>query len=275
MWIQDSCLLHAGMTYQTMPFLRRHTTTTYHGIIWKKEGSWGLLLWGSGCLEPYFMTSAVVGGEWSASRPPGKEPPVLIGYEIVWTPKPVWTTWRRENSWHYQDSNSDPSVVQPVAQSLYAWAIPDLGSMLVIKENSREDYTCVSDFIHCINTAIPSSGTNEVDHVTEYIATSLNGEIKIHVNPILYRPPRKTHFSVKIQVMSDVHVQATSRRPSRCYGNPKLHNFRAFTQYYGACLCLGEGYANSVLCKQSKILDANICPSEQLERDRAVCFSLI
>jgi hypothetical protein len=44
-----------------------------------------------------FLTSTVVGGERSASRPggftTGKEPPVPCGYESGWTPKPVWTTW--------------------------------------------------------------------------------------------------------------------------------------------------------------------------------------
>jgi hypothetical protein len=30
--------------------------------------------------------------------PPGKDPSVPIGYEAGWTPGPVWTTWRRENS---------------------------------------------------------------------------------------------------------------------------------------------------------------------------------
>jgi hypothetical protein len=48
-----------------------------------------------------FLTSALV-GEWSASRPgrftPGKEPPVPIGEEVGWTPEPIWTLWRRENS---------------------------------------------------------------------------------------------------------------------------------------------------------------------------------
>jgi hypothetical protein len=36
-----------------------------------------------------FLTSALVGGEWSASRPgsfiPGKDPPVHIGQEVGWT----------------------------------------------------------------------------------------------------------------------------------------------------------------------------------------------
>jgi hypothetical protein len=37
-------------------------------------------VWGSGGIAPSFLTSALVGGEWS-SLPPEKEPPVPIG---VW-----------------------------------------------------------------------------------------------------------------------------------------------------------------------------------------------
>jgi hypothetical protein len=36
----------------------------------------------------------------------------------------LWTTWRRENSRSYRDSNSDPSVVQPVASRYTDCAIP-------------------------------------------------------------------------------------------------------------------------------------------------------
>jgi hypothetical protein len=49
-----------------------------------------------------FLTSSLVGGEWSASRPgrftPGKDTPVPIGLEVGWTSEPVWTMWTRENS---------------------------------------------------------------------------------------------------------------------------------------------------------------------------------
>jgi hypothetical protein len=43
-----------------------------------------------------FLTSALDGGEWSASRfgralPPGKGSPVPIGQEAGWAPEPVWT----------------------------------------------------------------------------------------------------------------------------------------------------------------------------------------
>jgi hypothetical protein len=49
-----------------------------------------------------FLTSALAGGELSASRPgrftPVKESPLPIGLKAGWTPEPVWTTWSRENS---------------------------------------------------------------------------------------------------------------------------------------------------------------------------------
>jgi hypothetical protein len=43
-----------------------------------------------------YLTSALDGGEWSASRPvrafpPGKEFPAPIGQEAGWAPEPVWT----------------------------------------------------------------------------------------------------------------------------------------------------------------------------------------
>jgi hypothetical protein len=50
-----------------------------------------------------YLTSALDGGEWSASRPgrtlpPGKEPPVPIGQEAGWAPEPVWTQGLEEKS---------------------------------------------------------------------------------------------------------------------------------------------------------------------------------
>jgi hypothetical protein len=45
------------------------------------------------------LTSALVGGEWSASRPcrftPGERTPATHCIEAKWTPEPVWTTWRK------------------------------------------------------------------------------------------------------------------------------------------------------------------------------------
>jgi hypothetical protein len=49
-----------------------------------------------------FLTSALVGSEWSVSRfgflPPEKMLQVPVGQETGWVPVPVWTTWGRENS---------------------------------------------------------------------------------------------------------------------------------------------------------------------------------
>jgi hypothetical protein len=63
-----------------------------------------------------FLTSTLVGGEWSASRSCrlifGERHPVPIGEKVGRAPEPVWTTRRSENVLPYGDSNSDPSVVQ-------------------------------------------------------------------------------------------------------------------------------------------------------------------
>jgi hypothetical protein len=40
---------------------------------------------------------------------------VPIGFEAGWAPEPTWTTWRGEKPCTYQDSNSDPLAVRPVA----------------------------------------------------------------------------------------------------------------------------------------------------------------
>jgi hypothetical protein len=50
-----------------------------------------------------FLTSALEGGEWSASGPgrplpPGKEPPVPTVQEAGWAPQPVWTQRLDEKS---------------------------------------------------------------------------------------------------------------------------------------------------------------------------------
>jgi hypothetical protein len=64
--------------------------TKYHAM---KHGGTEVLL--------VFLTSAVDGDEWSASRPvyftSEKEPQVSTGKETGWAPpEPVWTRWRRE-----------------------------------------------------------------------------------------------------------------------------------------------------------------------------------
>jgi hypothetical protein len=56
---------------------------------------------GGGNIAPPFLTSALDGGEWSASHPtrlpPGKKSPIASGYDDGRTPALVWTLWRREN----------------------------------------------------------------------------------------------------------------------------------------------------------------------------------
>jgi hypothetical protein len=84
------------------------------------------LTWGDRRYSSYsYLTSALDGGEWSASRsgralPPGKVPPVLIGQEAGWAPEPVWTQRLEEKS---SASVGDRTpVVQSVASHYTDWA---------------------------------------------------------------------------------------------------------------------------------------------------------
>jgi hypothetical protein len=55
---------------------------------------------GSGGIAPPFLTSALQGGEWSASCPYHfplrKESLVTIGYGSRWVPGSVWMLWKRQ-----------------------------------------------------------------------------------------------------------------------------------------------------------------------------------
>jgi hypothetical protein len=74
-------------------------------------------VWGSVDVAPSFLTSALNGGEWSASLPgrfiPGKEPLVLIEKGAVCAPEPVWSLSSRTKS-VFSAGNRSPAV-QPVA----------------------------------------------------------------------------------------------------------------------------------------------------------------
>jgi hypothetical protein len=101
----SSALLATTKQYSSSP-------ATRHG------GAWGERRYSSYS----FMTSALDGGEWSASRPgrvlpPGKGPPVPIVQEAGWAPETVWTQRIEEKSFAPAgDRNPDRPVVQPVVR---------------------------------------------------------------------------------------------------------------------------------------------------------------
>jgi hypothetical protein len=65
------------------------------------------------------LISALIGDEWSASRPdrfvPGEKTPGTHWIEGCVALQLVYTTWRREKSYSCRVSNSYPSAVQTVA----------------------------------------------------------------------------------------------------------------------------------------------------------------
>jgi hypothetical protein len=76
----------------------------------------------------------------SAALPPGEEVLVPITNKAWWAPEPILTTWKSEYFRPYQDSNSDPSVVQPVTNRYadYSAAAPvyeNTISRIMIKSN--------------------------------------------------------------------------------------------------------------------------------------------
>jgi hypothetical protein len=72
-----------------------------------------------------FLTSAVEGGEWPASRPgrtlpPGNEPPVPIVQEAGWAPEPVRTQGLEEKS--SASVGGQTPAVQSVVRRYTDWA---------------------------------------------------------------------------------------------------------------------------------------------------------
>jgi hypothetical protein len=83
-----------------------------------------------------FLTSALEGGEWSASRPgralpPGKESPVPIVQEVGWAPEPVWTQRLEERS--FASVVDRTAAVQSAARHCTDWDTRLLHGQCIIK----------------------------------------------------------------------------------------------------------------------------------------------
>jgi hypothetical protein len=98
--------------------------------------------WGDRRYSSYsFTTSALDGGEWSASRPgrtlpPGKGPLVPTVQEAGWAPEPVWTQRLEEKSSApagYRTPIARSS--SPYSQTLYCLSYP--GSSVDLKEGAN------------------------------------------------------------------------------------------------------------------------------------------
>jgi hypothetical protein len=52
-----------------------------------------------------------------AALPPGKVPPVSIGYKAGWAPEPIWTLWRRAKLNNNNNNNNNSILVYLRANS--------------------------------------------------------------------------------------------------------------------------------------------------------------
>jgi hypothetical protein len=72
---------------------------------------------GSGGIAPPFLTSALDGGEWSASRPgwctPREKGAGTHWIGAGWAPEQVWTLWSREKS--LVPAGNQTPAIQPIA----------------------------------------------------------------------------------------------------------------------------------------------------------------
>jgi hypothetical protein len=77
-----------------------------------------------------FLTSALIGCEWSASRPgrftTGESALGNIVLKAGWAPEWVWTKWRRENLVPAGSHVAVTSAVQPVASRHTDCIIPSM-----------------------------------------------------------------------------------------------------------------------------------------------------
>jgi hypothetical protein len=111
-----------------------------------------------------FSTSALDGGEWSASRPcralpPGKRPPVPTVQETGWTPEPVWTQRLEEKSFRLcLGSNLDHPLVQPVVRHYTGWATWLTHCLFRITINSEFLFSEIFRRPILVNTGLEDNG---------------------------------------------------------------------------------------------------------------------
>jgi hypothetical protein len=128
----------------------------------------------SGGIAPPFLTSALYGGKWSASRTSrsssGERAP-LTHWIGGWVgPGPAWTLWSRENS-HVPAGNWTPAV-QSVARDYTDWAIPAPGSRnkpnkWPAEAENKQSFNCLLSLLFDFeNEAVRSSETSVNLHRT-------------------------------------------------------------------------------------------------------------
>jgi hypothetical protein len=123
-------------------------------------------MWSSRIVAPLFITSALVGVEWSASRPgalpPGKELPNTVGQEAGWVPDQVWTLWSKEKS--LGPAGKQTPAVQPVTVSILTELFQHLDcaycyKIIVDNNNNRTSFYIQDLLISCLSFKSESQRT--------------------------------------------------------------------------------------------------------------------
>jgi hypothetical protein len=91
-----------------------------------------------------FLTSALVGGGWTASLHghsiPGERAPIPTAEEAGLTPERIWTLWKGGNFEPYKYSNTNLSIVQPIP-SHYTGCLKLVCSNLWLKSENCQGTT--------------------------------------------------------------------------------------------------------------------------------------
>jgi hypothetical protein len=76
--------------------------------------------------------------------------------------------------------------------------------IVLINTKMSGESTSIIDSTFCSNKTILCLGNNDVDHISEGVLNSLEGQDKINLDPILYRSSEETSFLLDFQVISNI-----------------------------------------------------------------------
>jgi hypothetical protein len=163
-----------------------------------------------------FTTSALDGGEWSASRPGRALPPVPIGQEAGWAQEPVWTLRIEEKSFAPVVLKYVPLITYSgVLFTMELYCTPKFNTQLLITISSTTNTMGASSLLISQNTTNSSSIEVSLDNKTRYYGNYCLFTL-LHDNGT----KAVEYCCVAKETQHCTSELLCSRAPtSRCYGN--------------------------------------------------------